>query len=564
MGSNAGALVGGDAVPETPQNKTTRGQAAEAKTIENPSPAVTDHAQWKPRVNPWLIAATVALAAFMEVLDTSIANVALPHIAGDLGASTDQGTWVLTSYLVSNAIVLPLGGWASNLMGRKNFFLLCITIFTIASFACGIAPSLPILLLCRVIQGAGGGGLQPMAQAIMADSFDESKRGQAFALYGLVAVLAPSIGPSLGGWITDSYSWRWIFYINIPVGILAYILVTRLIEDPPWIKADKSLLGKVDYLGLAFLSMAMGGLQIALDKGEENDWFASNFIRFFALMFVVGMIGLIWWELKQKTPLINLRIFKYKNFAICCFLMMLVGGVLNASTVLQPQFLQQLLGYTATNAGLALTAGGFSLLFVMPFAGWATGKFPARNVAACGFIIFCFSFWYSTTQLSLDMSFGNASWLRVIQLAPIPFAFISITTAAYVGMPKEQSNQVAGLINFVRNIGGSILIAVTGAIVTNRTLRHEALLQESMTSLNIPFAQRTQGLRGMLGQDFGHANSQTLAGGAIYQQMQQQAAMLAYQDVYKLLFWMALGMVFLSFLLSKNKPGAGGGAAAMH
>jgi MFS transporter, DHA2 family, multidrug resistance protein len=560
MGSSAGVLTGGESLPDTPKEN----RSAKPKTMENPSPQAMDHSQWKPRVNPWLIAATVALAAFMEVLDTSIANVALPHIAGDLGASTDQGTWVLTSYLVSNAIVLPLGGWASNLMGRKNFFLLCITIFTIASFACGIAPSLPILLLCRVIQGAGGGGLQPMAQAIMADSFDERKRGQAFALYGLVAVLAPSIGPSLGGWITDSYSWRWIFYINIPVGILAYIMVTRLIEDPPWIKPDKKLLGQVDYLGLTFLTLAMGGLQIMLDKGEENDWFASNFIRFFAVMFVVGMAGLVTWELRQKTPLINLRIFKYKNFAICCFLMMLVGGVLNASTVLQPQFLQQLLGYTATNAGLALTAGGVSLLVVMPFAGWATGKFPARNVAACGFIIFCFSFWYTTTQLTLDMSFSNASWLRVIQLAPIPFAFISITTAAYVGMPKEQSNQVAGLINFVRNIGGSILIAVTGAIVTNRTLRHEALLQESMTPLNIPFQQSTQGLNGSLGQSFGHANSQMMAGGAIYQQLQQQAAMLAYQDVYKLLFWMALGMVFLSFMLSKNRPGGGGGAAAMH
>ena len=560
MGSSAGVLTGDESMPDTPKGN----RSARPKTMENPSPQAIDHSQWKPRVNPWLIAATVALAAFMEVLDTSIANVALPHIAGNLGASTDQGTWVLTSYLVANAIVLPLGGWASNLIGRKNFFLLCITIFTIASFACGIAPSLPILLLCRVIQGAGGGGLQPMAQAIMADSFDERKRGQAFALYGLVAVLAPSIGPSLGGWITDSYSWRWIFYINIPVGILAYIMVTRLVDDPPWIKPDKGLLGKVDYLGLTFLTLAMGGLQIMLDKGEENDWFASNFIRFFAVMFVVGMVGLVIWELRQKTPLINLRIFKYKNFAICCFLMMLVGGVLNASTVLQPQFLQQLLGYTATNAVLALTAGGVSLLVVMPFAGWATGKFPARNVAACGFIIFAFSFWYSTTQLTLDMSFSNASWLRVIQLAPIPFAFISITTAAYVGMPKEQSNQVAGLINFVRNIGGSILIAVTGAIVTNRTLRHEALLQESMTSLNIPFQQSTQGLNGSLGQSFGHANSQMMAGGAIYQQLQQQAAMLGYQDVYKLLFWMALGMVFLSFMLSKNRPGGGGGAAAMH
>jgi len=554
MASNAGVLNPGDSLPDS-------GNAA--KTVKNPSVSVEDHAQWKPRVNPWLIAMTVALAAFMEVLDTSIANVALPHIAGNLGTSTDEGTWVLTSYLVSNAIVLPLGGWASNVIGRKNFFLLCITIFTVASFLCGIAPSLPILLLCRVLQGAGGGGLQPMAQAIMADSFDERKRGQAFALYGLVAVLAPSIGPSLGGWITDSYSWRWIFYINIPVGIFAYILVTRLVEDPPWIKPDRKHLINMDYVGLAFLGLAMGGLQIMLDKGEENDWFASTFIRFFCAMFVVGIVGLIYWELKKKDPLINLRLFKYKNFAICCFLMLLVGGVLNASTVLQPQFLQQLLGYTATNAGLALTAGGFSLVVVMPFAGYLTGRFPARNIAAVGFCFFALSFWLTTRDLSLGMSFGNASWLRVVQLAPIPFCFIPITTAAYIGIPRQQSNQVAGLINFVRNIGGSIFIAITGAAVTNRDLWHQARLQESMNSLNIPYQQSLQGLNSGLGQAFGKGNSPGMASGAIYQQLNQQSGMLGYQDVYKMLFWMAIGMIFFAFMLNKNRPGEGGGGA-MH
>ena len=555
MASNAGVLNPGDSLPDS-------GNAA--KTVKNPSVSVEDHAQWKPRVNPWLIAMTVALAAFMEVLDTSIANVALPHIAGNLGTSTDEGTWVLTSYLVSNAIVLPLGGWASNVIGRKNFFLLCITIFTVASFLCGIAPSLPILLLCRVLQGAGGGGLQPMAQAIMADSFDERKRGQAFALYGLVAVLAPSIGPSLGGWITDSYSWRWIFYINIPVGIFAYILVTRLVEDPPWIKPDRKHLINMDYVGLAFLGLAMGGLQIMLDKGEENDWFASTFIRFFCAMFVVGIVGLIYWELKKKDPLINLRLFKYKNFAICCFLMLLVGGVLNASTVLQPQFLQQLLGYTATNAGLALTAGGFSLVVVMPFAGYLTGRFPARNIAAVGFCFFALSFWLTTRDLSLGMSFGNASWLRVVQLAPIPFCFIPITTAAYIGIPRQQSNQVAGLINFVRNIGGSIFIAITGAAVTNRDLWHQARLQESMNSLNIPYQQSLQGLNSGLGQAFGRGNSPGMASGAIYQQLNQQSGMLGYQDVYKMLFWMAIGMIFFAFMLNKNRPGEGGGGGAMH
>ena len=560
MAINAGTLTGNDSIPDSPAQGDKQG--AGGKTVNNPN--TNSHAAWKPRANPWLIAMTVALAAFMEVLDTSIANVALPHIAGDLGASTNEGTWVLTSYLVANAIVLPLGGWASNLMGRKNFFLMCITIFTVASFLCGIAPSLPILLLCRVLQGAGGGGLQPMAQAIMADSFEEKKRGQAFALYGLVAVLAPSIGPTLGGWITDSYSWRWIFYINIPVGLLAYFMTVRMVDDPPWIKPDKSLLGKIDYFGLTFLTLSMGGLQVALDKGEENDWFASPFICFFAAMFVLGIAALIYWELRQKEPLINLRLFKYKNFMICCFLMMLVGGVLNASTVLQPQFLQQLLGYTATNAGKALTAGGISLLVVMPFAGWATGKFAARNVAATGFVIFAFSFYYSSEQLSLDMSFSNASWLRVVQLAPIPFAFISITTAAYVGMPKEQSNQVAGLINFVRNIGGSIFIALTGAAVTNRTMHHEALLQNHMSSMSIPYTQYTQGLTAALGQNFGQANGAMLAGGEIYGMLQRQAAMLGYQDVYRMLFWMATGMVLLAFLLNKNRPGEGGGGGGMH
>jgi DHA2 family multidrug resistance protein len=562
MASSTGVLTGGDAIPDSPGQSQAAQSEPKSKTVTNPN--ANDHAAWKPRVNPWLIAMTVALAAFMEVLDTSIANVALPHISGDLGTSTDEGTWVLTSYLVSNAIVLPLGGWASNVIGRKNFFLLCITIFTVASFLCGIAPSLPILLLCRVMQGAGGGGLQPMAQAIMADSFDERKRGQAFALYGLVAVLAPSIGPSLGGWITDNYSWRWIFYINIPVGMLAYFLVTRLVEDPPWIKPDRKHLMNMDYMGLAFLALAMGGLQIMLDKGEENDWLSSNFIRFFLVMFVVGMVGLIVWELKKKDPLINLRLFKYKNFAICCFLMMLVGGVLNASTVLQPQFLQQLLGYTATNAGLALTGGGLSLVFVMPFAGWATGKFPARNIAAVGFAFFALAFWITTKDLSLDMSFSNASWLRVLQLAPIPFCFIPITTAAYVGTPKEQSNQVAGLINFVRNIGGSIFIAVTGAVVTNRSLWHQARLQESMNPLYVPYSLYSQGLKSSLGQTFGGPQGQGMAGGSIYNMLQQQAGMLGYQDVYKMLFWMAMGMIVFAFLLSKNKPGGAGGGAAMH
>jgi DHA2 family multidrug resistance protein len=525
-----------------------------------------DHANWKPRVNPWVIAATVALAAFMEVLDTSIANVALPHIAGSLGASEDQGTWVLTSYLVSNAIVLPAGAWASSVIGRKNFFLSCIALFTVASFLCGIAPSLPILLHSRIIQGVGGGGLQPMAQAIMADSFDEKRRGQAFALYGLVAVLAPSIGPTLGGWITDNYSWRWIFYINIPIGMLAIFLVTRFVDDPPWIKADKANLGKLDYVGFAFLTLAMGGMQIMLDKGEEDAWFASNFIRVFACMFVVGMIGLIVWEWRSKAPLMNIKLFKYKNFAICCLLMILVGGVLNASTVLQPQFMQQLLGYTATLAGEALTGGGIALIIVMPLAGIATGKFAARNLVAGGFALFALAFYYNSVKLNLGLSFGMNTWLRIVLMIPIPFAFISITNAAYVGLPREASNQVSGIINFVRNVGGSIFISITGAIVTNRSLFHQQRLQNAMQPGSQAYVNTLSSLTGYFNGTTGnHADAANMARANLYQQLNQQAGALAYQDIYRLLCWMAIIMVFCAFLLSKNKPGEGAPAGeAVH
>jgi MFS transporter, DHA2 family, multidrug resistance protein len=536
--------------------------AGASTTVENPQP--DPHAGWKPRANPWLIAMTVALAAFMEVLDTSIANVALPHIAGSLGASVNESTWVLTSYLVSNAIVLPLGAWASSIMGRRNFFVLCITVFTVSSFLCGAAPTLTMLLLFRVLQGAGGGGLQPMAQAIMADSFEPQKRGQAFALYGLVAVLAPSIGPTLGGWITDNFTWRWIFFINIPVGILAFILVTRMVEDPPWIKPDRSRLFNMDYVGLGFLTLAMGGMQIMLDKGEENDWFSSGFIQFFAVLFVAGMIGLVVWEWRQKDPLINLKVFRYRNFAICCFLMMLVGGVLNANTVLQPQFMQQLLGWTATTAGLALTAGGLTLVLMMPLAGIATGKVSARTLTMFGFILFVITFRYAAEVTTLDMTFSTASWLRVVQMVPLPFCFISITTAAYVGMPKEDSNQVAGLINFARNIGGSVLIAMTNAQVTTRSMWHQEHLQNQMTSGSIAYQQHAQTLGGFLGNTFGGANGSGMALASIYNELNRQAAMQGYQDVYMELSWMSVVLIFLAFLLSKNRPEAGGETTAMH
>lgn len=534
----------------------TTAAAADAKLIAQEN--------WRPRTNPWIIATVVAMAAFMEVLDTSIANVALPHIAGNLGASQDESTWVLTAYLVANAVVLPMGGWAASVIGRKRFFMLCITIFTVSSFLCGIANTLPLLLLFRVFQGAGGGGLQPMAQAIMADSFEPSKRGLAFSLYGLVAVLAPSIGPTLGGWITDNYSWHWIFYINIPVGILALVLTERLVEDPPWSHPSRKNLFNLDYVGLSLLVVSMGALQIGLDKGEEKNWFGSDFIVGFAVIFILSFIALIVWEWYAKNPLMDLKLFKGKNFAICCFLMLLTGGLLNATTVLQPQFLQGQLGYNATLAGLSLSGGGLALIVVMPLAGQAVTRFPARNIIAFGFICFAISYYLTATKLNLGLSFAASSWLRVVQVAAIPFVFISVTTAAYFGLPREKSNQVAGLINFVRNIGGSILISLTNALVVERGQFHSNQLMKYVVPSNPIYQARVNALGGAFA-GAGAPNAGILARGTIYNELLQQAQSLAYVDVFYVLCGAAVLMIPLSFLLSKNNPRVGGNAeVAVH
>ncbi len=529
---------------------------ATAETIAEPKLIAQE--RWRPRVNPWVIAATVALAAFMEVLDTSIANVALPHIAGSLGASQDESTWVLTAYLVSNAVVLPMGGWAASIMGRKNFFMFCIVIFTISSFLCGIAPSLGLLLLFRVIQGAGGGGLQPMAQAIMADSFEPAKRGLAFALYGLVAILAPSIGPTLGGWITDNYSWHWIFYINIPVGILTLILTDRMVDDPPWIKADRKNLLNVDGMGIGLLVISMASLQIMLDKGEEKDWFQSDFIRFFGIAFAISFVALLTWEWFAKNPIMELRLFKNRNFATCCFLMLFTGGLLNATTVLQPQFLQAQLGYTATVAGLSLSAGGLVLIIMMPLAGQAVSRIPARNIIAFGFAGFVFAYYFSALHINLGLSFGMASIMRVFQVLFIPFIFISVTTAAYFGLPVQKNNQISGLINFVRNIGGSILISLTNAGVTELSQFHQDQLLKQLTPSGANMQNQVDALSNVFTRSAGSANADYLAQGQIYNQLQQQSHTLGYQDMYFILCAASLIMIPLTFLLRKNKPGAGG------
>jgi DHA2 family multidrug resistance protein len=360
---------------------------------------------WTPKFNPWLIAVVVALAAFMEVLDTSIANVALPHLAGDLGASNDESTWVLTSYLVSNAIVLPISGWLANLFGRKRFFLVCILVFTVSSLLCGIAPSLPMLILFRVIQGVGGGGLQPMAQAILADTFPPQKRGLAFALYGITAIMAPTIGPTLGGWLTDNYSWRWIFYINLPVGIATLFLVLRVLEDPPYIARNRNASVRVDYIGISLLALGVGALQIVLDKGQEDDWFGSQFILTLAVICVVSLVTLVFWELHTKTPVIDVRMYKNFNFAVANLMIFFLGMLLFAGLVMMPQFLQTLMGYTAQSAGLVLSGASMIILVEMPIVGQLTTKIPAKYIMAFGWLCLAFGMYFSTKGLDLDISF---------------------------------------------------------------------------------------------------------------------------------------------------------------
>ncbi len=521
--------------------------------------------EWKPKANPWVIAAVVALAAFMEVLDTSIANVAIPYIAGGLAASQDQAEWVLTTYLVANAIVLPIGGWASSVVGRKNYFMLCLVIFTVASLLCGIAPSLPLLLLFRGLHGAGGGGLQPIAQAIMADSFEPSKRALAFSLYGLVAVFAPSIGPTIGGWITFNYSWNWIFFINLPVGILALFLVNRVVDDPPWIKHDLGNFKRVDYWGFGLLSLSMGTLEVSMDKGEEWDWFGSTKIRWFFGFFVVSFILLIWREWTAKNPLIQVKLFKFKNFAVCALLMLALGGILNAATVLQPQLLQSFFGYTPTLAGLSLMLGGFAVMAMLPIAGQLLSRFPARSLISFGFMCFAVGFLWSGYNLSLGLDFFHLSIMRVVQIAGIPFVFISITTAAYFNVPREMNNQVSGLINFMRNLGGSVLISLTNAFITESQQFHRTAMMKHISSSSMNYQQTLDRYQSAVTGAVGPANAASGAQQQVYSALGNQAGILSYVDVYWLLGYAAVVMVVMSFVLDRNNPKAGrGGQAAAH
>jgi DHA2 family multidrug resistance protein len=513
---------------------------------------------WRPKYNPWLVAVVVALAAFMEVLDTSIANVALPYMAGNLGASNDQSTWVLTSYLVSNAIILPISGWLAGAWGRKRFFMGCLGIFTVSSLLCGIAPSLGFLLIFRVLQGAGGGGLQPMAQAILADSFPPQQRGLAFALYGITAIMAPTIGPTLGGWITFNYSWRWIFFINLPVGVVTWFLLRRFVEDPPYLKRLRGAGVKLDYVGIALLILGIGALQVLLDKGQEDDWFGSSFITTMVVLATVCLISLVIWESLQKAPIIDVRMFKNFNFASSSLMMFTLGILLFSSLVLMPQFLQTLLGYTSELAGLALSAGGLVLLLEMPLIGQMTTKFQARYMVAFGWLALSVAMYYSTKRIDLQISFSAAVWLRIAQVIGLGFLFVPITLAAYIGISPEKNNSVAGIINFMRNMGSSVGTSFVTTSIARRSQFHHARLVDKTGVDNPSFLNSANDLtQHLANQGVGKHEAQIQAYARIYQSLQAQAASLAYIDTFMILAVGAAIMFCLAFLLKKNNPGAG-------
>ncbi len=510
---------------------------------------------WKPRYNPWIIALTVTLATFMEVLDTSIANVALPHIAGGLSAGQDESTWVLTSYLVSNAIVLPMSGWLTTVIGRKRFYMTCVALFTVSSILCGFAPSLSMLIFFRILQGAGGGGMGPSEQAILADTFPPEKRGLAFSVYGMAVVVAPAIGPTLGGWITDNYDWRWIFFINVPVGLLSLFLTSAVVEDPPWLTRFKSAAMKVDYVGLSLIVLGIGCLQVILDKGQQDDWLGSDFITAFAVIAAVALVVLVIHEWRTPHPVLELKLLKNRNFAATVLFNFVLGAVLFGTTVLIPQFLQIMMGYTAQKAGEVLSPAGFMLMLLFPVAGILSTKIDPRWMIAFGFGITAVAL-HHITNLSLSVDFRTMIFWRMYQVAGLAFIFIPISILSYVGMPLEKNNQVSGISNFIRNLGGSVGISMLTTFLARQSQVHQTDLVAHATSSNPQFMSFLNGSAASMA----HSGSgPVLALQQAYRQMmgliEQQAALLAYVNAFWMVAIIVACLVPLPFFLKKPKPG---------
>ena len=511
---------------------------------------------WTGGHNPWSIALVATIATFMEVLDTSIANVSLPHIAGSLSVSTDESTWVLTSYLVSNAIVLPISGWLSTKFGRKRFYMTCVALFTVSSFLCGIAPNLGMLVFFRVLQGIGGGGLAPTEQSILADTFPPRRRGMAFAVYGMAVVLAPAVGPTLGGFITDHYSWRWVFFINVPVGLASLLLSYRVLTDPPHLTEAGKKIGGIDTIGLGLIAVGLGALEYVLDKGQEDDWFASSTITVFAVISAVALISFVVWELRQEHPVVEVRLFRNPSFAVSNLLMLVLGIILFGSTVLLPQFTQILMGWSAQDAGMALSPGGIAVILCMPLVGVLVGKVDARYLIAFGFSLSSVALYHMARTMHPGMDFSTAVWLRIFQASGLAFLFVPINSVVFNGVPPEKNNAVSGIVNLSRNMGGDIGIAMVTTLIARRSQVHQANLTAHVSMGDHNLAARLAGVTASL-QHAGLASAQAAraAYAVVYRQVLQQSATLAYLDVLVVLSVFAGLMVPLVLLTRKVQPG---------
>jgi DHA2 family multidrug resistance protein len=526
---------------------------------ENPptAPPADAAAEWRPRSSPVLIALSVMLGTFMEVLDTSVANVALPHIAGSLSATPEQATWVLTSYLISNAIVLPVTAWLSAVFGRKRFLLVCIIIFTLASAACGAAASLGILIFARVVQGIGGGALQPIAQAILLESFAPARRGRAMAAYSMGVIVAPILGPTLGGWITDSYSWRWIFYINLPVGFLALVMTQAFIEDPPYLQ--RTVLRRIDYWGLAFMAIGLATLQIVLDKGQQDDWLAAVWIRWTLLLSGVAMVAFIARELVTDEPIVNLRILGDRNFAIGTILITVMGIVLYSTTALLPLFLQTLLGYPALEAGLAISPRGLGALLSAIVAGRLIGIVDSRVLVAAGFGLLAFSAtWMS--RLTFDVAWSNIAFVTFMNGLANPLIFIALSTMSFATLRREQMGGATGIYNLMRNLGGSVGISLVTTLLARRAQLHQNVLVGKMTPYDPVFQQRLEALRQTLTPKVGPSAAAQQALAILYRTLVSQATLLAFVDNFRLLTVLAVCSIPLAMLLKRVRARPASGA----
>jgi MFS transporter, DHA2 family, multidrug resistance protein len=513
-------------------------------------PPLTINQEWHPRYNPWVIALAVMLPTFMEVLDTSVANVALPHIAGNLSASTDESTWVLTSYLVSNAIILPATGWFSNLFGRKRFLIGCIIIFTIASLLSGLAINLGMLVFARILQGAGGGALQPLSQAILLESFPKEKRGVAMAVFGMGVIVAPIIGPTLGGWITDEYTWRWVFYINIPVGILAIFLVNMFVEDPPYIgKANRR---NIDFLGFGFMALWLATLQIILDKGQEADWFAAPWIRWFAFFSVAGFVLFVIRELRTKDPIVNLRILLNRNFAIGTALITVVGAVLYSTLALQPLFLQNLMGYNALLSGLAVSPRGLGAMFAVIIVGRIISYTDTRMLTGIGFTILALSV-YWLGHLNLEIGMGDVVWPNIISGLALGFIFVPLSTVTMGTLENEQIGNATGIFNLMRNIGGSFGISAVTTMLSRYAQTHQNMMVGHLTPYDPAFTQRLGDFHRFFSSSSNSVTALQQAYGAVYGTLVKQATLLSYVDSFRILAFLSLLCIPTVFLFKKIK-----------